>query len=140
MEKEVRILAGLREQGHRITLARKCIIRCLLEVASPISSLDLHRKLSQIKIDMNKTTVYRELEFLKEAGVVQQLQFGDRSRLYEIVPDDHRHHLVCKSCHAIEGVVLENDLDEVERRLKKQTKFRVEDHTLAFFGTCQKCQ
>ncbi len=89
---------------------------------------------------MNKTTMYRELDFLKKTGIVRELQLGDRLRRYEITPDDHRHHLICRNCNGVEDVVLENDLDSVEKNLRKQTKFKVEEHALTFYGTCEKCQ
>lgn len=140
MHTEQSILDGLRKQGYRLTVVRKSVIRALLQSKSPIAALDLHQKLIKAKLDTNKTTVYRELDSLSKAGVVRELQFGDRARLFEITPDDHRHHLICKNCSIVEDVVLENDLDAVEKRLKKQTKFKVQDHALAFYGLCANCQ
>jgi len=140
MHDESAILKSLQQQGCRLTVVRKSIIRALLKIKTPISTLELHEKLVKAKFDMNKTTVYREIESLKEAGVIRELQFGERMKRYEIIPEDHRHHLICKRCKTVEDVVMEDDLDEIEKRLKKQTKFMVQDHALAFYGLCVKCQ
>ena len=73
-------------------------------------------------------------------GFLRELQFDERSKRYEVASDEHKHHLICTGCKKVEDAVLDHDLDEVESRLKRQTTFKVERHSLEFYGLCERCQ
>ena len=92
---------------------------------------------------MNKTTVYREIEFLVKQNIVKEIQFSERSKRYEIVMKDHHHHIVCKRCKQVEEISsdeLESKLDLLEKEIFKVKNFQGINHSLEFFGTCYKCQ
>ena len=96
--------------------------------------------LKQSLVKADKTTVYREIEFLLSLGILRELQFDERGKRYEVVSGEHTHHLICTNCNNVEAAVLDHDLDDVERRIRAQKKFRVQHHSLDFYGLCKACQ
>lgn len=134
------ILAILKEKGYRFARIRKAILDLLVKSPHPLSSPDIQQLLSKKKIDANKTTVYRQLAFLKEQNLIRELQFKDNAKRYEIVTKNHHHHIVCVDCGHIEDVEAEKDLYYLEKKIAQEKKFKVENHSLEFFGICQKCQ
>ncbi len=92
------------------------------------------------KMHVNKTTVYRQLEKLVQSGAVQELEFGDGKKRYEAARDGHHHHLVCNNCHAVTCFELDNDLQDLEKKIRFKKGFKVMNHNLEFFGLCAKCR
>lgn len=123
-----------------MTVARREIIRAFLCSSAPLSAGAILEILKKKEISANKTTVYRELKFLEKSSIVRAIQFDERTRRYELAPEEHRHHLICTNCKRIDDVVLNHDLDDVEQRVREQKKFRVERHALEFYGVCEMCQ
>ncbi len=131
-------IGQLKERGHRITAARKSIVELLTKNTKPLGALDVHRLLSK-KISINPTTVYRELQFLAEEGLLSTVQFHDGVQRYESASLPHHHHLVCLSCNEVEDVHVDHELSAVERTIEKTKRFTVERHSLEFYGKCGKC-
>lgn len=88
----------------------------------------------------NKTTVYRELEFLKKMGYVKELTLRNDVALYEL-SGPHHHHFVCVECGMVRDIeVKDESFSCEERRLEREEGFRVLDHSLEFFGHCWNCR
>ncbi|MDO8571826.1 MAG: Fur family transcriptional regulator [bacterium] len=134
------ILRSLKEKGHKFTKVRKLVLDLLIRSPKPLSSPDIQEVFLNKKIRVNKTTIYRELAFLKDKGVIRELQFGDATKRYEIMPDNHHHHIICLNCETIEDVVLEQDLDTAEKTITQNKNFKVLNHSLEFYGICGRCQ
>lgn len=125
---------GLRKSG-----ARDAILGVFSRSLKPISASEVLDKLSRKGMAVNKTTVYRELETLKKIGYVKEIFFRNDTALYELA-GDHHHHLVCISCGDIREVRLNESLDREEKRLARQERFVILEHSLEFFGMCEQCQ
>jgi len=134
------ILVDLKNRGHRITNIRKAILGLLVKSPEPLSSPDLQKLLSKKKTSANKTTVYREIAFLKEQNLVRELRFGENTKRYEIIQDGHHHHIVCVNCEKVEDVELEKDLDAKEKMITRDKGFKIINHSLEFYGICRGCQ
>jgi Fur family ferric uptake transcriptional regulator len=89
------------------------------------------------KLGVNKTTVYRQIEKLLESGQILEIELGDGKKRYEIKDDKHHHHLVCRNCGSLEDIHLSEDVLLAE--VNNQSKFKVEHHSLEFFGLCVNC-
>ncbi|MBI5412261.1 transcriptional repressor [Candidatus Peregrinibacteria bacterium] len=140
MQASSHILKRLKERGHRFTKTRGLLLELLLKSPEPLSALDLQKAFSRSGTTVAKTTVYREFAFLMKEKVIRELDFGDSIKRYEIMPDNHHHHIMCVNCRKIEEVVLEKDLDSEEKMIAKNKQFKILNHSLEFFGLCAKCQ
>jgi Fur family ferric uptake transcriptional regulator len=104
----------------------------------PQSVLEILSLLKQKKTSIDKVTVYRILTSFAALGVVREIFLGDRETRYELVSDEHHHHLVCEECGSIEDVELSEET--LLKEVAKQSKFKIKSHSLEFFGTCKRCQ
>lgn len=135
-------LSKLRHKGKKLTIARRLILEVFCRFGGPYTAIELIALLGRHRPDLkiHKTTVYRELAFLREEKLITEFVFADGQGRYELVQDGHFHHLICLNCHKIDRVELENDLDKAERVVKRRTKFQVLHHSLEFYGLCSSCR
>lgn len=134
------IIGSLKAKGHRITISRRAIVEAFTASVGPVAAADIIAMLKKKRVATDKTTVYREIEFLTKEGILREVQFDERSKRYELASGEHTHHLICTNCKKVDDAVLDHDLDDVEKRLQKQKKFKVQHHSLEFYGLCGKCQ
>jgi len=134
------IISKLKSAGYRITPVREQIVEIFINSSSPISAGDLIESFKILKIPVNKTTIYRELDFLLEKNIIKEIEFGEGKKRYELETGHHHHHLVCLNCRKVEDVDLEVDLHDEEKKIEKETGFKVKSHSLEFFGLCKNCQ
>lgn len=134
------ITNDLKTKGFRLTKARSMLIQVLEENQTPLSIDDLIKKLESKKTSVNKTTVYREIQFLEKQNVISAVEFGDGKKRYELSGPNHHHHIVCLNCGRIKDIPLSKDLDKHEKNIAKITNYKIINHSLEFFGYCQNCK
>jgi Fe2+ or Zn2+ uptake regulation protein len=138
MKSSTTFIQQLKNAGHRITKSRMAIITFMTNSKLPVPASRVLQSLQQQDGRLNRTTVYRELNFLVQQNIVRPIQFIGQSALYELA-QDHHHHLVCTSCHTVKEVAMPNHLAQQEKRIYQKEKFTVTAHALEFYGLCQRC-
>ena len=124
---------------RRRSSSRESILECLSGSLKPTSVFEIIERLRKEGKRYNKTTIYREIETLKRMGNVKEIFFRNNTSLYEL-SGDHHHHLVCVSCGDIREVRINESLDKEERRMARREHFAIIEHSLEFFGTCERCR
>lgn len=127
------------EKKSRFSATRNLILSLLSKSKQPLSVFDLQKAFEMQKFLANKTTIYRELDFLKEQKLIEEFQLDDGVRRYEAL-SRHHHHVVCVKCKKIECVELVTELKSQEKEIEENNKFKIISHSLEFYGLCQKCQ
>lgn len=143
MKKTEVLLALLKERGHRRTPIRRALLDLFVDHEKPLAVTDLLTAFFAQGIRANKTTLYRELTFLEQQGILTTIRLNERQVRYELADDHserHHHHIVCTSCDRVEDVQLPEDLIRQERYLESLTGFLIRHHALEFFGICRGCQ
>jgi Fur family ferric uptake transcriptional regulator len=133
------ILSDLKSKGHKNTKTREAIIEILVKSQTPLSVPEILEKLVIVSLKPNKTTLYREVDFLKKQDLVKEVEFGDGKKRYEI-SSEHHHHIICVNCHSIKDIPMEKELNEKEMKIIKKLGYKPIGHSLEFFGLCSKCQ
>ncbi|HEU0052426.1 MAG TPA: Fur family transcriptional regulator [Longimicrobium sp.] len=135
---ELDLFRRISNQGHRLTRARRTVIRALERAAAPLSVRALHEGMGTDGPDL--VTVYRTLRWLMEIGVVRAVRAGPGGDRFELGgPDPHLHHLRCDRCGAVRTVA-ECGLDEaVLARIQREFRFGVTHHHLVLHGLCFEC-
>jgi len=132
------IFKKLQEKGFRLTERRKAIVTILAE-HKPIGVTEVIARLAKQKLQTNKTTVYREIDFLVENQIASEVRVpGVRETFYEI-NDSHHHHLVCDQCKCVAEVDLPEKLCDFKNKIKTKN-FIILNHHLEFTGLCAHCQ
>lgn len=132
------IYKTIRSSGGRMTKTKKAIINFLSENHCLLSKQELIEKLKANKIKPNRSTIYRELQFLTKNNIVIKNTIAGVD--YYEIPQDHHHHLVCMKCNSINKVEIGNHLEKQEKQIAKQNKFNIINHSLEFYGHCHKCR
>lgn len=136
-------LLDLRAHGYRITPARKAMAEIISQQSQPQTAVQIIQQLNSKGLEINKSTVYRELTFFVENGLVKELLFTTGETYYESALLDHHHHLICQQCQNIEEIKCEEvepSLKLLNKRVEKEKQFIIQQHQLEFFGYCADCQ
>lgn len=140
MDKAADILSQLSDLGFKKTRVRDAVVSYLSDGKKPVDALAIQDSLKKRGLAVNKTTVYRELQFLLVQGIIIEINFGDNKKRYEIAGLPHHHHLVCTACGIVQDVAAEHDLARLEKKIENETSFIIKNHSLEFFGLCRRCQ
>lgn len=96
---------------------------------------------SDLKIEhpgLSLGTVYRNLNFLADAGLIQKLDVGHQMVHFDA--DMHPHyHFICEHCHNVYDIEA-NLNDTVSNEIQSLTKHQIKDVNMIFTGVCQHCQ
>jgi Fur family ferric uptake transcriptional regulator len=134
-----RLTRSLQTQGLRLTRARLAVCRVLTETTEHLKVAEVHRRARRIDGRIGLASVYRAMDVLERLKLVRHVHVDHRHRYYATAADGHCHHLVvCRTC----GVVVEFSdcqADAMVRVLARRTKFRIEGHSMDFFGQCPAC-
>lgn len=134
-EEEFKVILNSRSQ--RITNPRLEILSALKQNHDPLTISEIHTKLKNKKTDL--ATVYRTIKLFAELGIVNEIDFKDEFKRYELVYDrHHHHHIVCRKCKKVENVEA-CVLEDLEIFLNKKGYTDI-SHSLEFFGVCAKCK
>jgi Fe2+ or Zn2+ uptake regulation protein len=126
---------SLMHANLKVTPARLAVLEVLLSASKPLSPESIA---NQIK-DVDKATVYRNLQTLKDAGILRQVNLEHDHTHYELANDDH-HHLVCRKCGKVEDFSGCFSEEIIKQALKQSNHFSsVQDHSIELFGICDSC-
>ena len=128
-----------KKQGYRMTKNRSALLELFLNEEHPLSVEEIQKKLKRKKVTSDLSTIYRELDFLKQESVIHEVTFKERKRLFELGFKNHHHHLFCLKCEKIEEVEMDKELELLERKIARSRKFKIQSHVLEFFGLCSTC-
>lgn len=133
----------LRERGERITKVRRVTLGFFLAAGRPVAADDIGRELAKRGMEVNKTTVYREIDFLLRQQLIRPVLVSAERKQYELAMSSHHHHVVCSECGVvkdIEAASIEDELRRLEQRVGRKIGFAEVRHSLEFFGRCGECQ
>ncbi|MEP7162740.1 MAG: Fur family transcriptional regulator [Candidatus Moraniibacteriota bacterium] len=134
-------LLKLEKNKVKVTPLRCRLLELFHASDAPLSIPDLQKRLEAKGSRANKTSVYRNLELLEMAGVVEKVSVSDESRYYELMERTHHHHLVCLSCERIFDIpIQETKLLQTVDAFSKKLQFTISRHAVEFYGLCSKCQ
>ncbi len=131
--------ARWKKQGYRMTKNRSALLELFLSEAHPLSAEEIQKKLKRKRVTADPSTLYRELDFLVQEAVIQEVKLQPKKRFFELSFKKHHHHLVCLRCEAIDEVEMDNELEVLEKKIQRKRNFQIQSHVLEFFGLCASC-
>jgi Fur family ferric uptake transcriptional regulator len=136
---EKKIERILRQRGFKLTPQRRTILSTITRSREHLTPAAIHERVCRQHPGIGLVTIYRTLEILSKLGLICEMHAGGSCRSYLMRrPSEHHHHLICSEC----GTVIDFtdcDLGELERRLAKETSFKINSHLLEFLGQCRNC-
>ncbi len=132
------IAIQLRAQGYRLTPQRLMIMETVRQAGDHVTPEQVYQTVHKKNPAISRATIYRTLDFLCEMRLVVAMQWGGQT-YYEIAGDTPHHHLICRSCGAMEPLdhtLLEMLIDAIDKR----HRFSVDMDHIALFGLCRQCR
>lgn len=131
--------AYLAKNKLKQTKQRKIILEVFMgSTEAHLDAENVYSLLSKNHSNIGLATVYRSLNLLKDAGILEQHTFADGRAVFELInPESHHDHLVCTTCGAIKE--FENhEIEQLQDQVAKSLGFKLTSHRLELFGECLK--
>ena len=131
-----------REQGGRaggdgLTPQRRAVLQVVRESEGHLTASEIYTAAQKLLPSISYATVYNSLRYLKEAGLLGEITFGNAASRYD--RETRRHdHAVCTAC----GKLLDFELAETESLLKaaaRRSRFKPASIHLTLVGLCPDC-
>ncbi len=133
------MIGRLEALGHRLTEPRRLLIGLLVTREGRFTADEIWQEGRRQGLSTGRATVFRTLELLAQAGLLERIHGDDGSRRYAVCEAGHHHHFLCTVCGAVvplDGCVVGPQL----QALARDFNFQVEGHHLEFYGRCQRCR
>jgi Fe2+ or Zn2+ uptake regulation protein len=124
---------ALRERGLRLSTSRRLVLKALFAADEPVAAEQLARALQ-----LELTSVYRNLETLERHGLVRHVHLGHGAGLYALVGRGEREYLYCDRCGSVRTVE-PRELDAIRRRISARFGYEARFTHFALVGLCREC-
>ena len=137
---EKRTEQELRKHGYKLTPQRRLVINAIIKSREHLTPAAIYERVHRDHPSIGLVTIYRTIEILTELGLICEMHAGGSCRSYLMRrPSEHHHHLICSDCGRVVDFTNCN-LDKLEQRLAKETRFKINGHLLEFLGQCRECK
>jgi len=131
---------GNGDQGgaKALTKQREAVLQVIRESENHLTAGEIYEAARRRLPSISYATVYNSLKYLKEAGLVSEISFGNGASRYDRETDRHDHAL-CTQC----GKLVDFDLtvtSELVRAAVRKTRFKPEAIHLTLRGLCPDCK
>jgi Fur family peroxide stress response transcriptional regulator len=132
------LIEKLRSRHISVTPQRLAVLSNLESRRDHPTAEQIYQKVRQDMPAISFNTVYKTLEVLCQKGMIIKVNPLHEVARYDIETEHHAH-LICRNCHFIvdlpDTVAPAPSLPE-----EAQNGFRLERHSLIFWGLCPQCQ
>ncbi|HTP01158.1 MAG TPA: Fur family transcriptional regulator [Anaerolineales bacterium] len=132
-------LAQLRDNGYRLTKARRAVVDTVAHSRHAITPVDVYDAARKRYPALGLVTVYRTMEKLEELHLVQRVHQPQGCQAFIAAGQGHQHLLLCQRCGRVtffEG----DDLKALMSAIATKTGYRTQEDWLQLFGLCASCQ
>ena len=129
----------LQEKGIRQSKQRSQVLEVFLNTERHLSANELYEITRKKYPKLGYATVFRAIKVISDAGLAEEIDFGDGIRRFEHkYGHEHHDHLICLDC----GKFIEAADEKIEKlqvELAKKRGFKLLRHKMYFFGICKEC-
>ncbi|MFO0947256.1 MAG: transcriptional repressor [Planctomycetota bacterium] len=126
-------IKGLKRTGERMRM-----VEHIFEKHHHFEADELVASLKEKNLRVSRSTVYRTLRVLVEAGLLRELHFGTSTHYEHDYGYPQHEHLVCDKCGAVIEFVSE-ELAKLQEAICREYRFRPTNHKFIIQGVCEKC-
>ena len=124
--------------GRALTPQRRAVLRVVAESDGHLTANEIFEAARSELPSISFATVYNSLKYLREAGLLREINFGKGSSRYDRETARHDH-AVCSRC----GKLVDFDLAETPQLIRaaaRRSRFKPESIHLTLVGLCPDCQ
>ncbi len=120
-----------------LTKQRQSVLRVIRGSDKHLTANEVFEDARRLLPSISFATVYNSLRYLKNEGLIGEIQFGKDAKLYDRKLTRHDH-AICNSC----GILVDLDLslpDDLLEKASKHSKFKEASIELTLRGLCPEC-
>jgi Fe2+ or Zn2+ uptake regulation protein len=124
--------------GRGLTRQREAILQVIRESENHLTASEIFEAARRRLPTISYATVYNSLKYLKDAGLIHEIHFGNGASRYDRETERHDH-AICTSC----GKMVDFDLTvatDLVRAAVRKTRFKPESVHLTLRGLCPDCR
>lgn len=130
----------LQKRSLKLTNQRRQLLEKILDMENThFTADDLVDQFRDQRPRVSKATVYRTLSVLVESGILEEHQFGENHKVYELSEGRaHHDHLICTNC----GTIIEffnPEMEKLQDKVAVNHAFHATHHSQKIFGICAVC-
>lgn len=129
----------IKQHGYRLTPQRQMILNVLQEANGHCTPEEVYQRVQTKSSAINRTTVYRTLDFLVRLGLVSTAHLQGNQVIYELAGDHPHHHLICQQCDKVE-VIDHSTVAAMFAELERKSGYQINTDHLVLFGLCPHCR
>jgi Fur family ferric uptake transcriptional regulator len=129
---------AVRHAGGRLTGPRRAVLEALLAAGGNVSAEHIADGLGGRLPAVELVSVYRNLDWLEQAGLVRHVHAGHGPGLYHLAGRGEEAYLVCERCRAVVALDAER-LEPVRTEIRRASGFEAHFDHFPIHGLCQAC-
>ena len=120
-----------------LTKQREVVLQVIRDSDNHLTANEVFDEAKGLLPTISFATVYNSLRFLKDAGHIAEIQFGNGASRFDKMTSRHDH-AICVKCGKLVDMELELPSELVELA-EKFSKFKLESIELTLRGLCPNC-
>lgn len=126
---------NIRELG--LTKQREVVLQVIRGAKEHLTANEVFDRAKQLLPTISFATVYNSLRFLKDAGHIGEISFGNGASRFDALTSRHDH-AICTNCGKLVDMEIELP-GEIVELATKFSKFKLESIELTLRGLCPEC-
>lgn len=127
----------MNKESLGLTKQREAVLRVIRESNDHLTANEVFEHARQRLPGISFATVYNSLRYLKDAGYIGEVSFGNNASRFDALTSRHDH-AICTKCGKLVDMEIELP-PEVVNFAKECSKFDVESIELTLHGLCPDC-
>jgi Fe2+ or Zn2+ uptake regulation protein len=120
-----------------LTKQREVVLQVIRDNEKHLTANEVFAHAKQLLPSISFATVYNSLRFLKDAGHIGEIQFGNGASRFDAMTSRHDH-AICTNCGKLVDMEIELP-SEIVKLATKFSKFKLESIELTLRGLCPEC-
>ena len=124
-------------QNLGLTRQREVVLQVIRDAREHLTANEVFAAAKERLPSISFATVYNSLRYLKDAGHIAEIQFGNGASRFDRMT--HRHdHAICTKCGKLVDIEMEHPQDLI-KKAAKYSKFKPESLEFTLRGLCPDC-
>lgn len=130
-------MTGVNIQGLGLTKQRDVVLTVIRDADAHLTANEVFIAAKDRLPTISFATVYNSLRYLREAGHIAEIRFGNGASRFDRMT--HRHdHALCIRCGTLVDIEMDLPTDLV-KRAERESKFKTESIEFTLRGVCPGC-
>jgi len=124
-------------QDLGLTKQREVVLQVIRDAESHLTANEVFVDAKRLLPSISFATVYNSLRYLKDAGHIAEIRFGNGASRFDRMT--HRHdHAICTACGKLVDIEMEHPA-ELVKRAADYSNFKPESLEFTLRGLCPEC-